>query len=360
LNSENKMSNLSEADEIICNSELLFSYRLLRPINLLSEQKRFFQDENYNPVFEYLQLPKELEATIVKLRKLELPNNAEGQLLDQKKKEVLKKLEMIQNLGDSEKFTQLATKSYGIPNKTTINSAELLIKEVANNLPSKTLSAEEGVQLLKQALEEYQIPNWNVEAIELVSSALVEHSTKTLYLDKDQKYSKDFIKRLTVHEIGTHILRRENGEQQKYKIFTLGLADYYPTEEGLAAYHELLSGLASRRDMRNYALRALAVNYALENSFSSTYKYLRSLGLGKKISFNLTLRVKRGLINTKEPGAFTKDHIYYTGFLKVKTFAENEGKLEDLYVGKIGVEHVEFLKQFEWLKKPKYYPKLKL
>lgn len=44
-------------------------------------------------------------------------------------------------------------------------------------------------------------------------------------------------------------------------------------------------------------------------------------------------------------GGFTKDYVYFSGYLKVKRYAKNHD-LRDLFIGKIKLEDLRVLKKF--------------
>ena len=125
-------------------------------------------------------------------------------------------------------------------------------------------------------------------------------------------------------------------------MFVFGFPGYLKTEEGLAVFNEERSGLLSNDILRTYAGRAVAVNLALKNSFSTVYTTLLEF-FPKEEAYTIALRVKRGMTNTAKPGAHTKDHIYLSGWYSVKNFIAQGGRLNQLYIGKIGIQHVPLL-----------------
>ena len=76
----------------------------------------------------------------------------------------------------------------------------------------------------------------------------------------------------------------------------------------------------------------------------------------KQAAFKLTLRAKRGLLDMGQKGACTKDHLYLKGYLSVKEYMENGGNYEDLYLGKVGVEHIGLLKKIPDIRPPLFIP----
>jgi hypothetical protein len=186
----------------------------------------------------------------------------------------------------------------------------------------------------------------------MVTSARVTDEKKKLDLKKRERFSHDYLQRLIVHEVGAHILRCENGKLQELKLFKNGLGKYLETEEGIAAHNEYRSGLMTNSIIRNYAGRVLAINYATKHSFKKTYTYLTK-NFSKKTAFKLTLRAKRGIHDSSKKGAYTKDVVYLKGFLKVLNYSK-DNEMENLYIGKIGIEDLKITNQIKDLVKPKY------
>ena len=197
--------------------------------------------------------------------------------------------------------------------------------------------------------------NWRLLNKDLITSARVNPLKQTLELRKKERFSEKYVRRLIVHEIGTHAVRAENGRLQPLLVFLHGLPGYLETEEGLAAYSEYLTGVLDNSTLRNYAGRVAAIHHALSHDFLSTYKHMKKF-FRDKIAWKLTLRAKRGLKDTSLPGAYTKDVIYLRGFLAVKKYIQKGGDITKLYVGKIGLKDVPLLTKIPGIVKPKFLP----
>ncbi len=63
----------------------------------------------------------------------------------------------------------------------------------------------------------------------------------------------------------------------------------------------------------------------------------------RKAAFNIALRVARG-------GILTKDVIYLRGLIKTMAYIASGGELENLYVGKIGLQHAVMMQELLWRK----------
>ncbi len=80
--------------------------------------------------------------------------------------------------------------------------------------------------------------------------------------------------------------------------------------------------------------------------FRAVFDTLIARGFSEDEAFHLTLRTKRGLADADEPGAFTKDHCYFTGRCAVEDFVEAGGRVEVLLLfGKIRIEDLPLLRQ---------------
>ena len=87
-------------------------------------------------------------------------------------------------------------------------------------------------------------------------------------------------------------------------------------------------------------LHCVAIYLAQRLSFSDVFSELMSTyHVDNTMAWNICVRAKRGLANTVQPIAFTRDSVYYAGYRLVKEYLDKEkdAGLKQLYVGKIGV-----------------------
>ncbi len=310
----------------------------ISPTNVEEEKLKVVKDNNRNPKFKYnfLENHKKIEDHLLSLK---TNDTIYGMLLRKKIRELHDMLNMIRNVGKKE-FTKYSMKVYGKPDSSLLKEAKNILKTDEEEVWKRY----SRLSTTKKFMDNLVLRrfDWKVKEKEVVAGAAFNTKNKTLFINRNRDFSESDVKRLIVHEIGTHITRAENSNKNKYKMFKFGFPGYLETEEGLAAYNEYKAGLLSPRILRNYAGRVLANHLSLKNSFNTVYNHLLGY-FPRDDAWTLTLRSKRGLSDTSKPGAFTKDHIYLKGFLKVKSFAENGGDMEKLYVGKIGVEHVPLL-----------------
>ncbi len=326
-------------------------FSAITPINVEKERKTFIKNKGaYNPQFEYEKIDETFDDYKHILKEMSFGETTIEKLYDQRKKELIKKIELLQQIG-SEKFSTTSMKLYKGPEEELVKTAYSIL-QLPPSSKAKKIPRREAITLLRKVFNALQL-KYTITSIGIITSANVSTEKRLLELKKRERFSEDYTKRLIVHEIGTHVLRTENGLLQELKIFRTGFPDYIETEEGIAAYNEYRTGLMTNSILRNYAGRVIAVHYALVNDFMSTYKHLRKF-FQEKTAWKLTLRAKRGIGDTAQKGAYTKDAVYLRGFLKILKFTEQHD-IAELYVGKIGIQHVSLLEKDVPCKTPTHY-----
>lgn len=308
------------------------------PINANEQLKEFLKTKK-NPLFLYKKNNK-LENVKTLLSQLSIPQTFIGNIILKRKEEIINKIQLHTHVATDD-FAMYSAKVYPLPDQTLVKQAQKILT-LNRTPPVISLPRKKALELIQNAFAELQL-NWKIENASIVSGALVNNLHQTLKLKKSERFSQNTIYRLIVHEIGTHIIRFENGKLQPLQMFQSGFANYLETEEGLAVYNELLAGVMSPSILRNYAGRVLAIHYASQNDFATTYKYLCK-NFRPSTALKLTLRAKRGMSDTSQPGAFTKDVCYLRGFIKILQFAKNHN-VEKLYVGKVGIEDIPLIDQ---------------
>lgn len=324
----------------------------VNPVNIADIQRRFLLKQ-FTPSFVYAplrdpidDLKKQLSTVIVR------GDAAMHALLKAKKKELAIKMDMLASIGTDD-FEKYAHRLYPRPSASLVNKAYALM-DLPPTPESPYIRKDEARRLLRESMTRLGF-NWKISTEHLITSAKVDPLGRRLVLRKKERFHLRFVQRLAVHEIGTHAARAENGALQPLKLFVHGLPGYLDTEEGLAAYNEERAGILDPSTLKNYAGRVIAVDAALRSSFLETYRELRS-HFSTKQALKLTLRAKRGLEHPGAPGAFTRDVTYLRGYYKVKEFVRRGGRVHDLMLGKIGVEHVGLVKMIPEVVPARYLP----
>ncbi len=329
--------------------EISFLFKKIRyatnsqPINTEQEKKKVLADETYNPKLRYNKLKGNIPLIKKSLEKIKTDSSTMGKLLEERKEELITTCNFLLNRG-TKKIALLSEQLYGIPSKELIKNAYKLV-ELKQTEEEKKHNTFTTTRKMIESLLRYRF-EWKIKEREMIVGATFNSGTKTIYVNKNRKFSENDIRRLIVHEIGTHVARAENGKKQQYALFHIGFPGYLPTEEGLAMYHEQKAGLLSNALIKGYAGRVIAVHLSRTNSFSFVYNSLREF-FDKEQSYILAIRAKRGLGDTSKPGAFTKDHVYLKGKYLIEEYIKEGGDIKKLYIGKIGVHHVPLLSKIE-------------
>lgn len=328
-------------NEIAYYFKRIFLSSSLQPLNARKEKEKIFKDKTYNPQLKY-QPPKNQLTQIKKnLLCLRADSSVIGQLFSKRIRELILQIDLLRNIGKPV-ITKYSIELYGEPSKEVVRKATKFL-----DLPSQKESFQYSkISVVKKFLDSLLTKglNWKVIEKEMVVAAAFNVTERILYINTNRKFSDHDLKRLIVHEIGTHVTRTENGRKQNYKLFSIGFPGYLMTEEGLAVYNESKTGLLSNDVLKNYAGRVVAVDLALKSSFSTVYTNLLE-SFPKEEAWTLAMRAKRGLADTSKSGAFTKDHVYLSGYYMIKDFVKKGGNLKNLYAGKIGIQHLPHLRR---------------
>ena len=342
---------LQKIDRFLNFISIDLEFSRVNPTNVRSAMIKFKKSKK-NPIFEYEEPDEYLAVMRSVRREISFGDSQIEKLLERKRKDLIRKIRFLNSIG-TESFTKRSCQIYRPPNKRLIELAYSILK-LPKSKKQKKIYRKEARAMIRFAFKMLGF-RWRIRNSDIITSARVNPLKQTLELRKKERFSEKYVRRLIVHELGTHAVRAENARQQPLLIFLHGLPGYLETEEGLAAYAEHLTGVLDNSTLRNYAGRVIAIHYALEHDFRSTYNHLRKY-FSDKMAWKLTLRAKRGLSDTSQPGAYTKDVIYLRGFLNVKRYIEKGGDLEELYIGKIGLKDIPLIRSISEIKKPEYLP----
>ena len=343
----------------------------INPSNADSQRKKFLylyiRGRAYNPAFTYKPANinlKEMRRELSVLR-INIPKDKDekwffAKQLKNKRRRIMKKIKNIRYRG-LPKFAALSRELFGAPSQEQIRYAQSCFTPKMASYFSKiedSISDRETASRFYKRIGALRLP-WQVKLRKNMSSkAGLDSRSKYLLIKTGERFAPEEIESLIVHEIETHIFRKENGLLQPFPhLFSEGFAGPPTTEEGLAFYNETLFKHDPRR-MLIVAGRTIAAHLARRKSFYEVFCKLHALGLPPTYAWNITLRVKRGISDTSRPGAFTKDHHYLKGYLDVKKFLENGGDARRLYIGKLNISNAESLVKFGvTIKEPKYIPR---
>ncbi len=331
----------------------------IKPNNLLEEREKLQVDRGYNPVFTYRESPLNLAEIEARLASLTIEESPTGTLFAKKRDELLRRIALIRALGDAQIFTQASTVLFGSPDAALIDAAEEELSERNGRAePPETgqLTVEQAATMFRDALDRYGLYDWQT-VIRERTIARVTVGGRTVTLRKNARFWKQSLRALIAHEVETHVLTAENGEQQPFELFRRGCAGYLDTQEGMAIFNQNRFLPPDHEKRSGPARNLLGVAFALEHSLAETRRYLEEeLLYEPEKALNKALEHKRGLSDTSEPGGFTKGIVYFRGLRAIEQFLSQGGDLKRLYVGKIAWEDVPLVEQVPGLKAPLILP----
>lgn len=314
------------------------------PINEIEEKAKFFSIY-HDPKFIYSHIPEErliqnlntLRIIKNKLREedvnIDIKLLAEG-IIKRKENEIM----YLLNLGKKTNI-EYSVKIDGSPSYETYKIAINMAENIEPEKDEEVMDVFTARKFFTHMLNKYGL-NWKV-IIDKGIAVSVCGDRNALILPLNRKFTPKDILRLGVHEIGTHIFRKENTRRQRYLLFKFPFPNYLIAEEGLALYHEYKHDLMSKQKLKEYALRYIAVYSMYElNSFKETFRQLMDFNIPREDAWRITLRAYRG-------GGMIKDYVYLEGFLSVKNIIERKGKRMEtlLMCCMTDLNHIDLIKQ---------------
>jgi uncharacterized protein (TIGR02421 family) len=309
-------------------------------------QKGHFEVE---PRYYYRPLamePAELKRQLFQLAisKIEDPTLAE--LFHERQDELDRKITMLSDVG-TKRFVYGSQQVYGELTASLLNLAQSLLERInAHNredMSAGEVTAGEFAKFARKEIAHYQklMPQFAAEVVirdDMYAGLMC--SDGHLLIGKDAKMPRNRVEALLQHEVGTHLLTYYNGLVEPFKLLHTGLAGYDSLQEGMAVLSEYLVGGLSKPRLRLLAARVWAVHMMLQGAtFVETFQALtKDYGFNQRVAYTVTMRVYRG-------GGFTKDAVYLRGLVEILDYLGQGGTLEPLFVGKIAVEHIRFVRE---------------
>ncbi|XP_064640790.1 putative tyrosine carboxypeptidase MATCAP2 [Lineus longissimus] len=301
------------------NSQLLLSKKKLpllaaiKPYNQEAERERFFQSNfMYNPQFAYRCQP---EPDV--LKKYSTPN---ARYLDQ-----------------AIHIMNTALKRYGTYEEFERRTGGRLLSKAEIH----TFARE---YLKKERLEDKVFINLSEDLVSRGSMTRVKgRPTLNVRVDNVREHWMDGLLR---HEVGTHYIRSLNNRYQSWNSWKkrqeMELGPVNPTEEGLASLHSVIF----RKDpcLWRSALLYYVTFKAAFMSFVDLFEDLGRFVSDPFVKWDYCLRVKRGLTDTGQPGAFCKDQVYLSGALQILKHREFIDFHALTKLGKISFKDIERLR----------------
>lgn len=323
--------------------------RRFNPININDAKAEFFENLRVgrliNPVFLYqASSSPHLKSGLEKLTELRAIFRNSEDFICSKYVELIdfdiKRINFLESRDERGHMeAQSLTDLYGLPDKETVDDARISLQSAKCKAPDpEDLSEKEVKHIFEYELELRGFDEWKVNIEEMPAKVSVDSSRQIISIRNGTFFSEASVQRLVSHEIDVHVRRYENGKLQPDKIFAFGFPGYLETEEGLAIFSEYMLGLLKPEDLRKYRSRLIASSLCNTLGFSDLFEYLLEQHPPLE-AFDITARIKRGLIDTGQYGGYTKDRVYFSGFSSVQRL--NSREIYMLFSGKIGIGDIK-------------------
>lgn len=198
------------------------------------------------------------------------------------------------------------------------------------NLPEdqEEFSAGEIQKVLESALVQARLDGWKVVIDPNRSDMMVSGAKKEVSIPAERNSSRQRLTELIVHEIGTHAIRRQNGERSRLLLLGSGL-DRYQDDEGVTGLREQV--VRESIDDFTHLDRHLAISLArgldgVPRDFREVYTVMQKYYLFNELSkgepedialkkskdeaWKRCIRTFRGTDCKTKGACFTKDIIY--------------------------------------------------
>ncbi len=375
---------------------ILNSYSIPNPIQDL-EMKKMLDSKAYNPVFEYSNIDitsiRQEEVSLRNMRLQVLQEEAKESIRDayiNKLDEILTELQIIKSTQekDYKTFDFLNNKLYGnlskdivssiitnlqnryhllqdVPRDIFVDSLERVTQDTFNMAKvilagpdiyaeaDKIYSSNEIVSLWQEFLTK-NMPGWSVSDNNSGHYMVVNSKERMVSIPSNLHISGSKVRKLFVHEIGTHVYRREEGKKHPFQLLSIGLARYSMAEEGLAIVREQLcnGSFLNYGGHDKYLALAYAGGYidGEKKDFRTTFDFLQkyyfarlvkkhhgenAYHISNKRAWGTCVRIFRGG-NPSIPGScLLKDKIYREGNIHIWSLLEKSPEsFKNIYAGK--------------------------
>ncbi|MCL1839528.1 DUF1704 domain-containing protein [Candidatus Saccharibacteria bacterium] len=182
---------------------------------------------------------------------------------------------------------------------------------------------------------------WTAEIHPTKTIVAVNKVDKKLYLPRNTRRNASELKRLMVHEIGTHAIRAENGLETGQKILEFGTANYADAEEGLGVIMECaVAGNFDNASIDRAEERYIVAGFALgadgktprdaRNTFEISWPIIaQRLAKGGEITDKIRETARTRTYNHIE-NAFRGTDMYMQGIIYSKLQIYYEGLVDNM------------------------------
>lgn len=319
----------------------------VRPVNVEKQRMLFLENPSVSPHFTYRPIMLDIDQIRRKLSGLPADiDHPLTPLYSSKIHEINKQLDLIQARGTTA-FSERSIDLFGSVNQEAFAHAlEYLSTNQVLADPSQLLTTKQVKDTIEKFLAKRHISGWSIAIVEESVADMHINKKGSIMIRKGAAISEYRLRTLLAHEIETHVYRRDNGRAQVYRLFEYGTAQYLETEEGLAIFNQEQLHLPVGSKSLRFAWYIIAIHFAAQVGFAELFSILTDrFHIPADDAVLLCIKVKRGFSDTDQPGAFTKDRLYFSGYQKIRALYADQGTkaIKDLYQGKIAIHDLPLL-----------------
>lgn len=356
---------LAKADRMIVEiSRELKILRYINPTNTLAERDAFFASQyRYEPRFAYVPLRFDPEAVRRELARIPIDRIRDpglARLYAGKRDELRMYLDLVEAVG-TPRFREVSVALFG-PRPAADGSPAYLEEarqfvSLQPEIEAATLTPQQARTMLEEGAAYYarQAPfRCQIKIREHLSANAAAGEQSVVIRDKTY-YTRSEILAVSEHEISVHVLTAHNGFNQPLKIFGVGLPGYLQDQEGYAIFSEYMRRFLTPNRLRVIGGRSFAVDMMLKGSpFSEAFATLvEAYQFDLSEAFSICERAYRG-------GGYTKDSIYFQGFIDVFKAWIGGMDLATFSLGKMSIQNVPYVARLlreGILRSPRFLPR---
>ncbi len=356
---------LAKADRLIVDvNRQLKILKYINPVNTLAERDKFFASKyRHIPRFSYVPLrfdPDNVREELARIPTSRIRDAGFARLYDKKREELLTYLDLVEAVG-TPRFRAVSVKLFG-PRLDENGSAPYLEEAhhfvtLQPEVEAATLTPQQARAILEEGAAYYakQAPfRCAIKVREHLSANAAAGEQSVVIRDKTY-YTRSEILAVSEHEISIHVLTSHNGFSQPLKIFGVGLPGYLQDQEGYAIFSEYMRRFLTPNRLRVIGGRALAVDMMLKGeSFPEAFSALvEKWQFDLSEAFSICERAYRG-------GGYTKDSIYFQGFIDVFKSWIGGMDLAVFSLGKMSIQNVPYVSRLlkeGILRSPRFLPR---
>jgi len=337
--------------KIISIDKKLIILKTIRPINIVEEKESFIKTNwKHIPKFKYDDFKLDLSFLEKSIDSINIPDIPLAFIYNSKKQEIKNKIQLLNSFKNKniKDFTSYSKKVYW---NITKNNLSIAIDKLSHMKNIKQESEFVNFEDVRNYVNKFNhIYSIKISLKKTYWSARFFMKWNNLFFREDALVWKKELRSIVAHEIEGHYLRKINWNKIQYSIFSHWTAGYLSTEEWVAIYNQ--NRFLNETSKKYYTIyeRYFFVDYTLKNSYNNLLsKMLNFYNWDYEKVFNYILRLKSWFEDISKDWCFVKDVVYLNWFLEVSNYLSSWWSLKDLYIWKINIDDLKYIKDSYFL-----------